>query len=642
MPNRTRFRTSWFPFLFFCGLTLAVAGCWSSDDAVDPTATEHGNLTGPAAFDQPSTEPALLPEEGSGAEVAVLPISPEAEPPDPTEPTSSPTEGAVSPPVEGEAADRSEPAGDLERQAGLPGDGHELGMNPLRSPGAPPDVRGGEAPSNAGHSEGAVASSGNTSESGKEKSEEAPFDPIKENGPIFTGWPDPKLALVITGRQEGYLEPCGCAGLERMKGGLSRRHSMFEYLRNQRGWPVAAVDVGGLVEGFGPQAELKLQTTINALELMKYNVIALGTTDLRFPGGDLISAGPVDESPFVSANAALFGFDAGLTSQSRIVEAGGMKLGVTSILGRQWQKEIDNPDVELADPEEMLAKLAPALRQECDLVILLAHATKEESIELAGKLPYFDVVVTADGPAEPPDEPDFVDGTKTMLVQVGQKAENAVVLGFYDDPDRPPRYQRVPLDSRFPNSEPMRQLMEVYQDRLKDAGLEGLGIRAEPLPRQDLLGRFVGSEECKSCHEESYQAWKKSGHAKAWETLVELNPPRNFDPECIRCHVVGWHPQNQFPYESGFLSEEQTPHLVDVGCETCHGPGEAHVKAEQGADFELQEKLQKAAVITLEQSRQAVSRAIVDQQHCLNCHDGDNSPDFDFDTYWPKIEHREE
>ena len=61
-----------------------------------------------------------------------------------------------------------------------------------------------------------------------------PFDPIKENGPIFldmpgkTPWPTPKLALVITGKQEGYLEPCGCAGMERMKGGMSRRYTLFK------------------------------------------------------------------------------------------------------------------------------------------------------------------------------------------------------------------------------------------------------------------------------------------------------------------------------------------------------------------------------------------------------------------------------
>jgi hypothetical protein len=25
---------------------------------------------------------------------------------------------------------------------------------------------------------------------------------------------------------------------------------------------------------------------------------------------------------------------------------------------------------------------------------------------------------------------------------------------------------------------------------------------------------------------------------------------------------------------------------------------------------------------------------------CINCHDHDNSPEFDFERYWPKVEHK--
>jgi nitrate/TMAO reductase-like tetraheme cytochrome c subunit len=417
---------------------------------------------------------------------------------------------------------------------------------------------------------------------------------------------------------------------------------MLDQLRNERGWPVVAVDIGGLVKGFGPQADLKFQMTLNAMQAMKYEVIALGSPELQFSIGELLFAGVGRESPFLSANAALLAFDAGMTEASRVAEAAGMKLGITSIVGKKWQKEIHNDDVVLADPEKKLAEVIPALAEQCDVVVLLAHATREESIALAERFAQIDLLVTAGGPPEPPGELEYVAAGKTPLIEVGEKGMNAVVLGFYDDPTRPIRYQRVPLDSRFPQSSYLKKLMEQYQEGLKELGLKGLGVSAVPYPGRELMGGFVGSKECKSCHEESYKVWKKSGHAKAWETLLEKDPPRNFDPECISCHVVGWSPQNYRPFTSGFLSEEKTPHLVDVGCETCHGPGEKHVKAEMGADFDLQEKLRKAAVITLEESQQAVSRAISDMQPCMNCHDLDNSPDFDFQTYWPKIEHREE
>jgi hypothetical protein len=55
-----------------------------------------------------------------------------------------------------------------------------------------------------------------------------------------------------------------------------------------------------------------------------------------------------------------------------------------------------------------------------------------------------------------------------------------------------------------------------------------------------------------------------------------------------------------------------------------------------GSDIKLQEKLAQEMVVTKEQARDS-------KVHwCLNCHDLDNSPEFDFDTYWPKIEHHED
>src|SRR5262245_27409076 len=75
-------------------------------------------------------------------------------------------------------------------------------------------------------------------------------DPVAVNGPIFVGWPKPDVALVFTGEQNGYLEPCGCAGLENQKGGLRRRFTFLKGLR-AKGWPVVAMDLGGQEQRFG-------------------------------------------------------------------------------------------------------------------------------------------------------------------------------------------------------------------------------------------------------------------------------------------------------------------------------------------------------------------------------------------------------
>jgi hypothetical protein len=269
----------------------------------------------------------------------------------------------------------------------------------------------------------------------------------------------------------------------------------------------------------------------------------------------------------------------------------------------------------------------------CDLYVLLAHTSIEASTELAKEFPHFSVVVTAGGAGEPTYEAEKIAGTDAVLVQVGTKGMYTGVIGLFDDPAQPLRYQRVPLDDRFPDTPEMLQLLASYQDQLKAAGLEGLGVKPIPYP---IDRTFVGSEACIDCHEEDYDVWKKTPHAHALETLIHPGErseiSRHYDPECLSCHVVGWNPQRYFPYETGFKSKEKTPHLLDVGCETCHGPGELHCKAEEGGDQAKMDKYRKASVITKEES---------EKNQCRTCHDGENSPDFNFQKYWPYVEHYE-
>jgi len=473
----------------------------------------------------------------------------------------------------------------------------------------------------------------------KGKGTETPFDPIRENGEFFVGWPKPRLALVLTGCLDGYFEPCGCAGLDRMKGGLSRRCTMLDELRQKKGWPVLALDVGGLIKGFGRQTNLKFQSLLLATQTMGYNAIGLGRGELKLTTGELLSCvattpGTEGPFPFVSANVGVLGLGENRPPATRVLKAGGLKIGVTSILGKTYQAEVGNSEIEMIDPKTALQKIVPVFQKEgCDLSVLLAHATVEESTELARQFPQFQVVVTAGGAPEPPADRTELAGGRQTLVEVGEKGMNAIVLGFFDDLKQPPRYQRVILDSRYPAAPRIVSLMAQYQSQLREDGLEKLEVRPIPHPQAKLLGRYVGSKKCaESCHEPSYEVWRKSGHAKAYDTLLGASPPRDADPECAACHVTGWYSQGFSPYQGGFLSREKTPHLVHVGCESCHGPGGAHVDAEMGSDDALKLKLQKASVVT---------KAEAEKRLCVTCHDLDNSPHFDFATDWPLVEHQE-
>ncbi len=456
------------------------------------------------------------------------------------------------------------------------------------------------------------------------------YDPIQENGTYFEGWSRPDVTLVFTGQMNDYLEPCGCAGLVRMNGGLSRRFTFFETLRKQ-GWNPIGFDVGGQIKSFGRQEELKFQLATESLRRMGYGAITLGQGDLRLSSQELVSyVAPTDAGPslFVSANVAPFGFDAGFTALYRKLRINGVTVGVTGVLGDSFRTNLSDRDLTTRPAAEGLRIVLDKLR-DCQLIIVLSHASPDETAALATTFPQINVIVTAGGPATPPgDLPQKIG--QTTLIEVGEKGAAAVVLGFDADKLAEPRYQRVMLDSRYAASPEIMALMRDYQSTLEDLGFGELQRRPIPYPNTDVLGGFVGSQRCQACHEEIYEHWRGTKHAQAMKTLETATPPRNFDPECVCCHVVGWEPQKSFPWSGGYESIEKTPQLAGVGCESCHGPGESHIRAEAGTDATLQKQLRETLHLTPMEA---------EQRNCIGCHDGDNSPDFDFKLYHPVIDH---
>ena len=461
----------------------------------------------------------------------------------------------------------------------------------------------------------------------------------ERNGPIFTDWPAARAVLVITGELDGYIEPCGCTGKENQKGGLSRRQNFLRAVE-EAGWPLVAVDVGNQVKRFGRQTEAKFQSIVDGLRAMKVAAVGFGPGDLRLPAEELVAAVAAvgdQPTPFVSANVGLLGLDAGITPKFRVVEAGGLKIGITSVLGDQELARIKNADVEFAPAGAALAGVAAELAKAgCDHQVLLAFATPDETKALAAKHPQFDIVVTAGGADEPPLElPTLPGGAK--LVELGHKGMFAVAIGFFTDKDKPVRTQRVPLDARWGESKDMIDLLGTYQQKLETLGLDGLGL----VPIRHPTGRrFAGSEACAECHQHAYDIWKETPHATALTTLEEQKPRRDGDPECLSCHVTGWAPQRFEPFEGGFTGMKTSPQLAHQGCENCHGPAAAHTAVERGdvrASEAERDRLRQELVLTLatpEGKQKAVN-------NCLECHDLDNSPQFDFDEYWPQVEHNE-
>jgi peroxiredoxin len=135
------------------------------------------------------------------------------------------------------------------------------------------------------------------------------------------------------------------------------------------------------------------------------------------------------------------------------------------------------------------------------------------------------------------------------------------------------------------------------------------------LPRKDLLpsaAAYVGSAACQSCHVDEHAKWLTHAHAEALATLEAKG--KAGDPECLRCHTTGFDKPGGFQAASG-----PQPALSGVGCESCHGPGGAHVgegARKQGTILKLSDKCGSCAIL----------------QICGGCHDDANDPGFEFEV----------
>lgn len=101
-------------------------------------------------------------------------------------------------------------------------------------------------------------------------------------------------------------------------------------------------------------------------------------------------------------------------------------------------------------------------------------------------------------------------------------------------------------------------------------------------PAQEKAGTFLGSQTCAECHEDQYKSFKAyAKKAKSFESVRKMLHAVTGDElkKCYECHTTG------YGKPGGFVSQEKTPALAEVGCESCHGPGSVHAQSQDKKDI---------------------------------------------------------
>jgi hypothetical protein len=538
---------------------------------------------------------------------------------------------------------------------------------------------------------------------------------------VFPDWPKdrkPDFVVIISGQTYGYLQKCGCS--DPQKGGLERR---FNFIRGFKAHGIEAVpiDLGDLAPHVTEDAKLlhkqsvlKYGTSMRAMKAMGYRAVTLGKEEfalgLHEALGEFSLQNGNDEPALICAN--LIGMSAGnqtLAKKAAFPNAKGdntaihdwaliptktnINVGVVGIVGEPIIADINkiDPTMVFADTPKLNTKKAienalaemdkqkvkPGLRvllYNGPLEVMKKDGVDELVVKAAKAFPQFRVIVCRSEESEPPNATlmitdNKIPGLNSMVVRVGHKGQNLGVVGVFGDGKGgyELHYQRVAMTPEFdtlPGKESDNIALKELEDYAKTVKQRGFLTmnrkQIHPLQVSNSQAKYVGSQACVICHKDHGDAgavWTASKHANAYAALSQIakRPSlREFDGECIRCHTVG------YDYNTGFVDAVKTPQLMNVGCESCHGPGSQHLADPKNRALALElspwkvnavgklPELKKFAAHNAEPNlakkqkvfNQAEQQMIlrVDQK-CQTCHNPENDPHFKLEVFWPKVAH---
>jgi hypothetical protein len=420
------------------------------------------------------------------------------------------------------------------------------------------------------------------------------------------------ISVFLTGNELGALKPCGCSGGQ--LGGLDRRPAVFNTVPAQRRM---IVDTGLFVESDGEQDLIKFDILVRAFSLLGYDVVNLTEEDVRIAEdlglfeviGSFFNIITTEPLRIASPPAAGAIDETDRNSHDADTPA---DVNIPAKFAKKFLVRGETVAVTIAafNPEsapiEQIGKLFPPESGHQTVNILILNRCTAGIIKGIAEDSNVDCLIC---PAES-DEPALLSapGKKPLVISVGRFGKYICKLQIKPAKDKGiPKlsFGTIAVTEDLDSNSSLVSLYQDYQQLVR-----GANLLAE-VPRFSLPDglEYTGSRSCKACHEYEYEKWSTKPHAHAYETLKMVGS--EVDPECVGCHVVG------LKYESGFVSEQETADLKDVGCEACHGPGSEHIKS-------------------LGDTRTAAPK-----MDCIDCHTPENSANYAGNAafYFEKIIH---
>lgn len=221
------------------------------------------------------------------------------------------------------------------------------------------------------------------------------------------------ITIIYTGDTHAMLYPCSCP-IEQ-DGGVTRRATLIKELRKSNPETLVLDSgnffAGGLMDEYTQNTQLDMQRTIvnlKALELMKYDALALGESEFNF-GKEFF------QSNMEKANLTVLSCNAKTDKVLPYIikEVAGIKIGIigtTNLAAKQKAGGID-----FVDPKPVVTKAIAELKKSgANIIVLLSNLGENLDLNLINGIKDIDIVITGYGRAK--EEP-FTKVANTLVLR---------------------------------------------------------------------------------------------------------------------------------------------------------------------------------------------------------------------------------
>jgi len=367
------------------------------------------------------------------------------------------------------------------------------------------------------------------------------------------------------------------------------------------------VDGGDLMGRRNKNEQHQTEFLLRVTGDLGYDAIGLGERDLNYGLDYLYEVMEKYDLPFTNANVVQAATGDLILPEYKVIEKNGITFGVVSVMDpnqRIITMTSNDPGFEVRDPVAVLRELLPRMREEVDTIVLAGHLGDALTDKVIKEVKGIDICVKGHTRRTEKMERILDDTAVLSAAHEGQWIGRADI--FVDDSNgklMAVDVTAVSLDEAIADDEAMKTEVDAYKASFEEFKL----AKRAAFPRD--MGsdkeKFLGERACRACHTEAWDSYAVSGHRGAFASI--RNRGQNYEPECIVCHTTG------YQYQNGYSEERPFNSLINVQCEACHGYGSEH---DREGGWAAQAK-----------------------DSCVKCHDAENSPNFDYATYWEKIKH---